>query len=354
MFRFENMAAFNYLWIIPVIIIVGYFFDRRSRKRMEAAIGSRLYPFLSSSVSQKKRTIKTVLQMLAVFFFVLALARPQFGQSKQEVKSEGVEIIFAVDVSESMMSEDVKPNRLTQAKTELNRLVDLMPGNKIGIMAFAGSAALLSPLTNDPAAIKMYIDALDTNSVSTQGTNFTDALNTAKEAFERGGVSTDDTVKVTRVILIASDGEDHEPGAVDAAKKLAEDGTRIFTVAYGTEKGGAIPVRDGMGFLKGYKKDRGGQTVITTVKGDALRAMAEAGKGSFYFATVGGDQVRHLLEDINHLEKTQFDTTMATQYEERFQILLLIGIIIATFELFIGERRRGFRFWKGRFEVPAE
>ena len=117
MFRFENMAAFNYLWIIPVIIIVGYFFDRRSRKAMEKAIGSRLYPFLSSSVSQKKRTIKTILQVLAVFFFVLALARPQFGQSKQEVKSEGVEIIFAVDVSESMMSQDVKPNRLTQANT---------------------------------------------------------------------------------------------------------------------------------------------------------------------------------------------------------------------------------------------
>jgi Ca-activated chloride channel family protein len=354
MFRFENMAAFNYLWVIPAIIIIGYFFDRRSKKTMETAIGSRLYPFLSSSVSHKKRAIKTTLQVIAVFFFVLALARPQFGQSKQEVKSEGVEIIFAVDVSESMMAEDVKPNRLTQAKTELSRLVDQMPGNKIGVMAFAGTSALLSPLTNDPGAVKMYIDALDTNSVSTQGTNFQDLLANAKDAFERGGVSTDDTVKVTRVILIASDGEDHEQGAVEAAKKLADDGTRIFTVAYGTEKGGAIPVRDGMGFLKGYKKDRSGQTVITTVKGDALRALAEAGKGSFYTATVGGDQIKHLMEDINHLEKTQFDTTMATQYEERFQILLMIGIIIAMFELFVGERRSGFRFWKGRFEVPAE
>ncbi|MEK2690352.1 vWA domain-containing protein [Bdellovibrio sp. GT3] len=354
MFRFENMAAFNYLWIIPAIIIVGYFFDRRSKKAMENAIGSRLYPFLSSSVSAQKRRIKTILQVLVVFFFVLALARPQFGQSTQEVKSEGVEIIFAVDVSDSMMAEDVKPNRLTQAKTELNRLVDQMPGNKIGIMAFAGSAALLSPLTNDPSAVKMYIDALDTNSVSTQGTNFQDVLSNAKDAFERGGVSTDDTVKVTRVIVIASDGEDHEQGAIEAAKKLAEDGTRIFTIAYGTEKGGAIPVRDGMGFLKGYKKDRQGQTVITTVKGDALRALAEAGKGSFYTSTVGGDQVRLLIEDIGNLEKTQFDTTMATQYEERFQTILLIGILLAMVELFIGERRKGFRFWKGRFEVPAE
>ncbi len=352
MFRFENIAAFNYLWLIPVIIVVGYFFDRRSRKRMQQAIGSRLYPFLSSSVSNKKRSIKTALQVLAVFFFVLALARPQMGESQQEVKSEGVEIIFAVDVSVSMMAEDVKPSRLAQARAELSRLVDLMPGNKVGVVAFAGSAALLSPLTNDPGAIKMYLESLEPSSVSSQGTNFTEALKISKEAFERGGVTTDEVVKVTRVILIASDGEDHEQGALDESKKMASEGIRIFSLAYGTEKGGAIPVRDGMGFLKGYKKDRQGQTILTTVKGDALRALAEAGKGSFYFATFGGDQTKLLVEDIAKLEKTQFDSTVATQYEERFQTLLLIGVLIALLELFLGERRSSFRFWKGRYEVP--
>lgn len=352
MFRFENLAAFNYLWLIPVIIIVGFIFDRMSRKKMEAAIGSRLYPFLSSSVSRKKRSIKTTLQVLAVLCFVLALARPQMGESQQEVKSEGVEIIFAVDVSESMMAEDVKPSRLAQAKAELSRLVDLMPGNKVGIVAFAGSAALLSPLTNDPGAIKMYLESLEPSSVSSQGTNFTEALKISKEAFERGGVSTDETVKVTRVILIASDGEDHEQGALDEAKKMAGEGVRIFSLAYGTEKGGAIPVRDGMGFLKGYKKDRQGQTILTTVKGDALRALAEAGQGSFYFATFGGEQTKLLVEDISKLEKAQFDTTMATQYEERFQTVLMFGIIIALLELFLGERRNSFLFWKGRYEVP--
>lgn len=352
MFRFENVAAFNYLWLIPVVILIGVFFDRRARKKMEAAIGSRLYPFLSSSVSRKKRSIKTVLQVLAVLCFVIALARPQMGESQQEVKSEGVEIIFAVDVSESMMAEDVKPSRLAQAKAELSRLVDLMPGNKVGIVAFAGSAALLSPLTNDPGAIKMYLESLEPSSVSSQGTNFTEALKISKEAFERGGVTTDDTVKVTRVILIASDGEDHEQGALDEAKKMAKEGVRIFSLAYGTEKGGAIPVRDGMGFLKGYKKDRQGQTILTTVKGDALRALAEAGQGSFYFATFGGEQTKLLVEDISKLEKAQFDTTMAVQYEERFQTILMIGIIIALLELFLGERRTSFLFWKGRYEVP--
>lgn len=352
MFRFENIAAFNYLWFIPVIIVLGLFFDRRSRKRMQEAIGSRLYPFLSSSVSPQKRRLKNLLQIVVLFFFVLALARPQLGESQQEVKSEGVEIIFAVDVSESMTAEDVKPSRLAQAKAELSRLIDLMPGNKVGVVAFAGSAALISPLTNDPGAIKMFLESLEPSSVSSQGTNFTEALKVSKEAFERGGVTTDDVVRVTRVVLIASDGEDHEQGALDEAKKMSDEGVRIFSVAYGTEKGGAIPVRDGMGFLKGYKKDRQGQTILTMVKGEALRGLAEAGKGSFYFATFGGDQTRLLVEDITKLEKTQFDSTVATQYEERFQTILLVGIVLALMELFLGERRRSFRFWKGRFEVP--
>jgi Ca-activated chloride channel family protein len=352
MFRFENIAALNYLWLIPIIIVLGFIFDRINKKKMSKAIGLRLYPFLSSSVSPRKRRLKTILQVVTVFLMVLALARPQMGQSKQEVKSEGVEIMLAVDVSDSMMAEDVKPSRLAQAKSELSRLVDLMPGNKIGVIAFAGSAALFSPLTNDPAAVKMYIESLDTTSVSSQGTNFGAALTTAEEAFNRGGVTTDEVVRVTRVILIASDGEDHEPGALEQAQKLAKDGTRIFTLAYGTEKGGAIPVRDGMGFLKGYKKDRTGQTILTTVKGDALRALAESGQGSFYFATFGGTQTKLLVEDINKLEKTQFDTTMATQYDERFQYLLFFAILVGLYELFLGERRHSFRFWKGRFEVP--
>lgn len=352
MFRFENLAAFNYLWLIPVILLMGFYFDRRNKKRVEKSLGSRLYPFLSSSVSNKKRKLKTLLQVLSVFCFVIALARPQMGQSKQDIKSEGVELIIAVDVSESMESEDVKPSRLGQAKAELSRLIDLMPGNKVGVVAFAGSAALISPLSNDASAVKMFLDSLEPNSVSTQGTSFQEALRVSKEAFEHGGVSNEATSKATRVILIASDGEDHEPGALEEAKNLTKEGIRIFTMAYGTEKGGAIPVRDGMGFLKGYKKDRAGQTILTTVRGDELRALAQAGQGSFYYASFGGTHLKDLVEDINKLEKTQFDSATAVQYDERFQIFLLIGIILAMLEIFLGERRHSFRFWKGRYEVP--
>lgn len=350
--RFENPMAFYFLWAIPILWILAVAFQKRSQKKMAKVLGTRLYPFLSSSVSPKKRQTKRVLQALVILFLVLSLARPQLGQSMQEIKSEGVEIMFMVDVSESMMAEDVRPSRLEQAKTDLSRLLDRMPGNRVGVIAFAGSAAVLSPLSNDPNATKMYLESLSPASVSTQGTSFEAALQVAVDSFKRGGVANDETTKVTRVILVASDGEDHEPGAIEAAKKLAAEGVRIFTLAYGTEKGGPIPMKDGMGFWKANKKDRSGQTIITSVKGDALRALASAGEGSFYFASFGSDYIRSVAGDMEKLEKAEFESKMAVQYEERFQLFLFIGILLGLVELFIGERRAGFRLWKGRYEVP--
>jgi Ca-activated chloride channel family protein len=350
--RFENPMAFYFLWLIPILWGLSLIFQKRAAKKMAKLVGTRLYPFLSSSISVKKRNAKHILQSLVILFFVIALARPQLGQSMQEIKSEGVEIMMMIDVSESMMAEDVRPNRLEQAKTDLSRLLDRMPGNRVGVIAFAGSAAILSPLSNDPNAVKMYLESLSPTSVSSQGTNFEEALKLAVDSFKRGGVADDDTAKVTRVILVASDGEDHEPGAIEAAKKLAEQGVKIFSLAYGTEKGGPIPVKDGMGFWKSNKKDRSGQTVITAVKGEALRALANAGQGSFYFASFGSDYINNVAGDLSKLEKAEFESKMAVQYEERFQVFLLIGILLGLIELFLGERRSSFRLWKGRYEVP--
>lgn len=351
MFRFENSSAFLLLWFIPIIFMIAVIFTRRSRHKLKKVMGEKLVPFLTSSVSLPRRRWKLILQCLALVLMIIALARPQMGQSKQEIKSEGVELVFVVDVSDSMMAEDVRPNRLEQAKTELAKLVDLMPGNKIGVVAFAGSAAVMSPLTTDPSSLKMYLESLSTTSVSSQGTNFEAAITEAAEAFKRGGVEADDTTKVTRVIVIASDGEDHEPGAIAAAEKLTNEGTRIFALAYGTEKGAPIPLRDAMGFQRGYKKDRSGQTVLTTVKGQALEALAQAGKGSFYHAAFGGSHIQKIASDIDKLEKTEFESEIATQYDERFQIFLLLGILIALLEILLGERAPASKMWKGRFEV---
>lgn len=351
MLRFANPHAFVWLWCIPVLVVLVLALEIRGRRRLAKAFGGRIAPFLSSSVSPLKRRLKLLFRCLAIFFFIAALARPQMGKSTQEVKAQGVELVIVVDVSNSMLTEDVKPSRLEQAKAELSKLIDMLSGDKVGLVAFAGSAALLSPLTTDVGSLKMFIEGLSTQSVATQGTNFHDALDEAKNAFERGGIDSDENVKVTRVVLLISDGEDQEKGAAQLAQQMARDGMRIFSIAFGTERGGPIPMRDERGFLAGFKRDKSGQNVISQVHGDFLRELAHIGNGSFHHATFGGMEAREVKADLDKLEKAEFASSMTTNYDERFQIPLFFGLVCALIEFMLGERRSTGRIWRGRFEV---
>jgi len=349
--RWANTDAFYLLLVVALLVAAYFYFEKSSQLRLNKAFGNKVAAYLAQSASLVKRRLQMFFQAAALILFIVALARPQAGESQQEIKSEGVELLVLADVSESMLAEDVKPSRLQQMKIELSKLLELMPGNKIGIIAFAGSSTLLSPLTTDPNALRMYIDSLDVNSVSSQGTNFETALNYAKEAFEKGGVTQDDASRTTRAVLVVSDGEDHEEGALDAAKKLAKDGIRIFTIAYGTEKGGAIPDRDPYGNATGFKKDSSGQPVLTQVKGDFLKSMAQAGEGQFYFAYFNGDHLRRFVDDLGQLEKTQFQSSMLTQYEEKFTWPLLAGLILLFISFLISDRKSTNTEWTGKYET---
>ena len=349
--RFANPSAFDWLWLIPALILLAGVVEYRGRNVMKKAFGTKIAPFLTSSVSLPKRRLKFGLKLLALIFFIIAWAQPQMGKSMQEVKARGIEVMAAVDVSTSMLAEDVKPSRLQFAKSELGRLLDALSGDKVGLVAFAGSSVLISPLTNDKSALKMFVDSLSTQSVENQGTDVARALDESRKAFEHGGAESDDTSKVTRVILILSDGEDHEEGAIAAAKKLAADGTRIFTIAIGTEKGAPIPLRDDRGFLEGYKRDHHGQNVLSTVKGDFLRELAEVGHGSFHHASFGVNEASQIKAEFDKLQQAEFASSMATNYDERFQLPLLIGILLGLLDLCIGEKKGEGRIWRGRFEV---
>jgi Ca-activated chloride channel family protein len=351
--KWGNPQAFYLLFAVVIFCGLYFYFEKLSQQRLQKAFGEKVASYLAQSVSLARRRWQMAIQALGLVFIIVALARPQAGESQQEIRSEGVEILILADVSESMLAEDVRPSRLAAMKIELGRLLDLMPGNKIGIIAFAGSSALLSPLTSDPNALRMYIDSLDTDSVSSQGTNMEAALSYAKEAFEKGGVTQDAGSRTTRVILISSDGEDQEKGALDAAKALAKDGVRIFTMAYGTEKGAGIPTRDRFGNMTGFKKDAGGQPVLTTVKGDFLRDMAAAGSGQFYFTSFNGDHLRKFVDDVGALEKTQFQSSLLTQYDEKFTAPLLLGLLLLVAGFFISDRKAEDAGWKGKYETSA-
>lgn len=348
--RWGNSSYFYFLFVILFFAVAYFFFEKHFSKKLSAAFGSKISNYLTQSLSLQKRRWQLSLHIIGLSFIVIGLARPQMGVSHQEVKSQGVELMVVSDVSESMMSEDVKPSRLAQMKIELSRLLDLMPGNKIGVIAFAGSSALLSPLTSDPNALKMYVDSLDINAVSSQGTNFEVALNYAKEAFDKGGVTQDSFSRTTRVILIASDGEDQEKGALKAAEELSKQGVKIFTIAYGTEKGGGIPVHDMSGNMVGYKKDSSGQPVLTQVKGEFLKSLADAGGGQFYFAYFNGDHLKKFVSDLDQLEKTEFQTKMMTQYDEKFMWPLVLGLVFIMISFFISDRKSEDENWMGKYE----
>lgn len=352
-FKWGNVMAFYWLLAIPALVGFYFYFEKYAIKRLEKAFGEKVAHYLTQNVSYSRRRLQIFMQSVAIVFLVIALARPQAGESQQEVKSEGIELLILADVSDSMLAEDVKPSRLTQMKVELSKLLDLMPGNKIGIIAFAGSSSLLCPLTSDPNALRMYIDSLDTNSVSSQGTNFEMALTYAKEAFERGGVTQDEKSRTTRAILVVSDGEDQEQNALDIAKSLAKEDIRIYAMAYGTEKGGTIPERDQYGNMTGYKKDSSGQTVITKVKGDFLSKLASTGEGQFYFANFNGDHLKKFVQDLSTLEKTQFQSNFMTQFDEKFTWPLFIGIILMMLSFFVNDAKAVLGQWKGRHEAST-
>lgn len=350
MFRFLNENYFYYIILIAIVVFILQSIKKKKDKENIKIFGDRVFPILTKSLSHEKVRLKLILQILTFVFMIFSLMRPQSGQSQQKVKSEGIEIFFAVDVSESMMAEDLKPNRLEQAKLELNKILDSLYGHKVGLVAFAGSAALLSPLTTDPTAIKMYIDSLNTQVVSSQGTNFAEALSIIKDGFEKGGLGQGN--QVNRVVVIASDGEDHEADALKVADELVKNGIRVFTIAYGTEKGEKIPIRDQFGYLKDFKKNKNREPIISSVKGDFLKQLAIEGKGQFYFSIFGGSHIQNIVQDINSVEKSEFAAEMSTDYDELFQYFLIFVFIFSVIEILIGTRRKDFTIWRGRYEIP--
>lgn len=348
MLRFADQFWFAGFLGLFVLIFYYVVSSKLRNHKMNRTFG-KMAPFFVSRFSPFKRHLKFTLMMLALAFMIVALARPQMGQGKRQITSQGVELMVAVDVSNSMLSEDVKPSRLEHAKKEIAHLLNILGGDKVGILAFAGSAVLLSPMTTDKSALKMFLETLSPRSVETQGTELAKALLEAHEAFKRGGEEVGPNKTMTRVVVLISDGEDHEEGALKAAKELAENGVRVFSMAFGSERGGKIPKRDARGVLRGYVKDKNRKEILTKVNHEMMKQIARAGKGSFYHVTFGGSQMKRLKEDLDKLEKAEFDSLTSESFDEKYQLPLFFAFLFGLVELFIGTRKRKLGPWQGRF-----
>jgi len=344
----------GYLFLLVLFLALGwYFINKIQLKKIKTLAHPRATAFLFQEISNKRAFIRRFAWILGFAFLVLSLMRLQSPGGKIEIRSEGIEIIILADVSESMMAEDLRPNRLSQMKYDLTRFVDLLGGHQVGLVAFAGSAHLLSPLTSDPNALKMYIDSLSPGSVSSQGTHVGAALEVGLEAFERGGRETPENVKVTRAFLIVSDGEDHEPESVARIKSaLAEKEIRVFSLAYGTEDGATIPDRDSLGYLRGQKKDRKGNVIVTKVDGEFLNALSDAGGGEFEFAVAGRDHIKKMITAINKLEKRVNQSESAISYNEHFEIFGWLSLFHFMLGILLPLKKKKSKKWLGRL-IPA-
>ena len=318
------------LFIIPVLVLVFLYNLYWKRKKQREFGNPELVKKLSPDRSTFKSTLKLIVISLAFAGIVLALVNPKIGTATETVKREGVDIVFAIDVSKSMLAEDVQPSRLGKAKQIVSQIINSLGSDRIGIVGYAGSAYPVLPMTTDYSVAKMFLQSVNTDMVSSQGTAISDAIQLAGTFY--------DNPKTSKVLILISDGEDHGEGSQEAAAEAKKKGIRIITIGVGTEKGGPIPLRDSNGRVTGYKKDNQGETVITKLYPDALKTLA-ANKNGYIYGNSTKEVTDYLKNTLQNIEKTEFESKEVALYESQFQWFLGAAFVLFFLEIFLLERK---------------
>ncbi|RUA27364.1 MAG: hypothetical protein DSY76_05305, partial [Bacteroidetes bacterium] len=325
------------LLAIPVFILIWVILRRSYRNEIAKFGDSNLVQKLMPQVSTSKKNWKFSLLLFAFASMIITLANPQLGSKIEKVQRKGIDMIIAVDISNSMLCEDIKPNRLSRAKRAISKLVDKLQGDRIGLVVFAGEAYTQLPITTDYSAAKMFLSSVNTDYISTQGTSISKAIELSRNTFKE--MSEDvQAGKRNKVIIIITDGEDQEEGAIEQAKEAAKEGIIVYTIGMGTEKGGPIPLyRNGR--MTGYKKDREGHTVITRLNQIELQKIASAGNGIFVRANTSKVGLNKILDEINQLDKQEIESQTFKDYDSHFQVFAFLAILFLIIELLMSERK---------------
>ncbi len=330
-FRFAHN---EYLWLLALLpgMIIIYLIHTIIRKKSVKTFGDHeLMNILMPYVSFTRNHIKFVLFLISFTLLILAFAGPQFGSKIKEIKRNGIEIIIALDVSNSMMARDVQPNRLERAKQAIARLIDKLENDRLGMIVFAGDAYTQIPITNDYIAAKMFLSGISTNMVSRQGTAIGSAIELAMKSFSQ-------QEDINRAIIIISDGENHEGNAPEIARNAAAKGIKIYTIGIGKPEGVPIPDSESS-FIKEYRRDRNGNIVTTRLNEQMLMEIAKEGNGKYFRAVSGNLGLNELYQALNKLDKAEIDSKVFSEYEEQFPALVWIALSLLVIELFIPERK---------------
>ena len=323
MFRFEDPIYLWLLWIIPVLVLIRFIGWRRRKAKLKKFGDPELLKQLMPGISKIRPTVKFVLMLSALALLVVMLARPQMGSKISHDKRHGIETIICLDISNSMLAEDVVPSRLDKSKMLIENLVDNFTNDKIGLIVFAGDAFVQLPITSDYVSAKMFLQNITPSLIQTQGTNIGQAISLASKSFTQQD-------NVGRAIIVITDGENHEPGATDAAQAAKKAGINVFILGIGNTKGAPIPMGDGS-----YMKDNAGNTVMTALNENMCKELAQAGSGQYIHVDNTSDAEKSLNDALTKLQKGDVSSVIYSEYAEQFQAVGILVLLLLVIEVSI-------------------
>lgn len=332
MIQLDEKIYFYLLFIIPVIVLLFVLLQVWKKRTQSKFADLLLLKRLTPSKSKFKSTLKLLFLLLGLSALTLGLVNPKIGTKLETVKREGVDIVFAVDVSKSMLAEDIAPNRLEKAKRLVSEIINQLASDRIGIIAYAGQAYPQLPITTDYGAAKMFLQNMNTDMLTSQGTAIDAAIELATTYY-------DDEDQTNRVLFIISDGEDHSEGsALDAVEEAIEEGIRIYTIGVGKTKGAPIPIKRN-GVVESLKKDNQGEVVITKLNEEVLVDIADDGNGEYIDGSNTDEAVNYIKEQLLQMDKKEFEAKQFAEYKDQFQWFLGAGLLLFFLDIFVLDRK---------------
>jgi len=327
MLRFEDPIYLWMLLIIPILVLVRFIVWQKRKHNLRKFSDPSLLKEMMPDVSKYRPTIKFCLLLSAITILIFMIARPQVGSKISHEKREGIEVLIALDISNSMLAQDVIPSRLEKSKLLIEDLVDHFTNDKVGLVVFAGDAFVQLPITNDYVSAKMFLQNINPSLITTQGTDLARAISLSQSCFTQ-------REHIGRAIIVITDGEDHEGGALEAAREAYKKGINVFILGVGTSKGAPIP--DGNG---GYLKDNSGQTVLSALNEQMCQQVAKAGNGVYIHVDNTSDAQERLNKELSKLQSGISDTVLYSEYNEQFQIFGIILLLLLIVETILLESR---------------
>ena len=331
MYQLDEISFIYLGLVIPILFLVYLIFKRWQKKSISKYFDINTINFLSPEISKSKPLLKFIIISVALLMLVISLVNPKIGTELKTVKREGVDIVFAIDVSKSMLAEDIAPNRIIKSKRIVSELLNNLGSDRVGIIAYASTAIPVLPITTDFSSARMFLESLNTDMLSSQGTSIAEAINLSKNYFN-------DENQTNRVLCVISDGEDHENQNNNLSDIAKESGITIISIGVGSTNGAPIPIKEN-NIVKSYKKDEKGEVVITKLNENMLNDMATQTGGIYFKGDNTSLVVNSIIDELKEMDKQEFESKQFVSFKDQFQWFLFVGLFLIILDVVVFERK---------------